>query len=146
MNLLYHCCLSLFIGVIGLSHSAALSFATHPIVFPQSGSHILWIAQGVIQPEQSLPSAALPKMIQQAIFQDLSQHTGKAPNHFQIVTAQEHTWPDGCLGLATPEVFCTMALVKGWKVQVSDGSQTWTYRTDAFGDIVKLEPLTTPNS
>lgn len=130
------------IGLVSLSPSAAMSFATHPIVFPQSGSQILWIAQGVVQSEQPNQSVSLPNPIQQAVLQDIAQQTGEAKDRFQIIQAQKQTWPDGCLGLATPDVLCTMALVEGWQVQVSNGSQTWTYRTDAFGDVVKLEPAT----
>lgn len=141
MHPLYHYCFSLMIGLASLSPAAAMSFATHPIVFPPSGHHILWITQGVIQAEpQSVP---LPDSIQQAILQDISQQTGDVPEHFQIIQAQKQTWPDGCLGLATPDVLCTMALVEGWQVQVSNGSQTWTYRTDTFGDVVKLESAAT---
>ncbi|ABW27073.1 conserved hypothetical protein [Acaryochloris marina MBIC11017] len=142
MHTLFHCGLSLMIGLASLSPAAAMSFATHPIMFPQSGNHIFWVAQGVMQSETSPQSGSLPDSIQQAVLQDLAQQTGDAPDQFQIIQAQAQTWPDGCLGLATPDVFCTMALVEGWQVQVSNGSQTWTYRTDAFGDVVKLEPAT----
>lgn len=137
MHTLFHCGLSLMIGLASLSHAAAMSFATHPIVFPQSGSQILWIAQGVMQSEPQ--PVSLPDSIQRSVLQDLAQQTGEAPEGFQIIQAQKQTWPDGCLGLATPDMLCTMALVEGWQVQVSNGSQTWTYRTDAFGDVVKLE-------
>lgn len=142
MHPLYHYCFSLMIGLASLSPAAAMSFATHPIAFPQSSNHIFGIAQGVMQSETSPQSESLPESIQQAILQDLAQQTGDNPDQFQIIQAQVQTWPDGCLGLATPDVFCTMALVEGWQVQVSNGSQTWTYRTDAFGDVVKLEPAT----
>lgn len=140
MHPLYHYCFSLMIGLASLSPAVAMSFATHPIVFPQSGNHILWIAQRVMQ--SGSQSVSVPDSIQQAVLQDLSQQTGDAPEGFQIIQAQKQTWPDGCLGLGAPDVLCTMALVEGWQVQVSNGSQTWIYRTDAFGDIVKLEPTT----
>lgn len=144
MNTLCHCCLSLIIGLISLPSSAALSFATHPIVFPQAGSHILWIAQGIMQPEPSASPDSLPNPIQQAILQDIAQQTGEGLDSLQIIKAEERTWPDGCLGLAPPDVLCTMALVEGWQVKVSNGSQTWTYRTDTFGAVVKLEPPAVP--
>ncbi len=88
------------------------------------------------QPPQPI---ALPDAIQQAVLQDISQQTGDAKDRFQIIQAQKRTWPDGCLGLASPDILCTMALVEGWQVQVSNGSQTWTYRTDALGAVVKVE-------
>jgi len=30
-------------------------------------------------------------------------------------------------------------IVEGWRVVVSDGSQTWVYRTNARGNIWRLE-------
>lgn len=57
----------------------------------------------------------------------------------RVVTASEQMWPDGCLGLSRGTEGCTLAIVPGWQVQVTDGSQTWIYRTDKTGRTVRLE-------
>jgi hypothetical protein len=49
------------------------------------------------------------------------------------------SWPDGCLGLPRGKEACTLAIVPGWRVEVSDGLQTWFYRTDTTGNILRLE-------
>ncbi len=56
-----------------------------------------------------------------------------------VVSATEQNWPDGCLGLAKAEEVCTMAVVSGWRVEVSDKLQTWYYRTDRTGKTLRLE-------
>ncbi|WP_448560587.1 hypothetical protein [Trichothermofontia sp.] len=86
--------------------------------------------------------------VKKAVLADLSQRLGRPVAHFQVEQAEPHTWPDGCLGLATPEQFCTQALVPGWRVTVTEKTQfssgnaapTWVYRTDAQGSHLKPEP------
>ena len=81
----------------------------------------------------------LPCELIEAIRQDLSRQTGIAPEKLKVIEASRETWPDGCLGLAKPDQFCTQLLVEGWRVLVSDGSQTWVYRTDKEGRTIRLE-------
>jgi hypothetical protein len=56
-----------------------------------------------------------------------------------VVSVTEQSWPDGCLGLPKAEEICTMAIVNGWRVEVSDKLQTWFYRTDLTGKTLRLE-------
>ncbi|WP_228055537.1 hypothetical protein [Lusitaniella coriacea] len=88
--------------------------------------------------EQENPS---PKLIQ-TVLEEITQKTGIPANSLQIEQTQAQTWSDGCLGLAQPDEFCTQALVSGWRIVVSDGEQTWVYRTDRAGQNIRPE---TPN-
>jgi hypothetical protein len=56
-----------------------------------------------------------------------------------VVSVTEQNWPDGCLGLPKAEEVCTMAIVPGWRIEVSDKLQTWFYRTDRTGKTLRLE-------
>ncbi|WP_310428451.1 hypothetical protein [Chamaesiphon sp. VAR_48_metabat_135_sub] len=56
-----------------------------------------------------------------------------------VVSAIEQNWSDGCLGLSKAEEVCTMAIVPGWRVEVSDKLQTWYYRSDRTGKTLRLE-------
>ena len=47
------------------------------------------------------------------------------------------TWPDSCLGLATANEMCAQVLVDGWQVEVVHGADTWVYRTDQEGRIIR---------
>jgi len=57
----------------------------------------------------------------------------------KISQSSSQTWPDGCLGLPKPDEFCTEALVTGWQVVATDGSQIWKFRTDRDGSVLRLE-------
>lgn len=127
------------LGLFTLS-SSDLALAAHPIWLPPSSTRVLTIAQSMLMAETSTEKPTLPTPIQQAVLQDLSKRTRQPVDSFQIMQADSQTWPDGCLGLSEPDVLCTMALVPGWQVVVSDGSQQWTYRTDDIGQVVKLDP------
>ncbi|UZQ55894.1 hypothetical protein OOK60_07470 [Trichothermofontia sichuanensis B231] len=90
----------------------------------------------------SLPSKSLelPDPVKMAVLQDLSQKLGQSTQQFEVKRAEPHTWPDGCLGLATPDQFCTQALVPGWRVTIAAGPRLWVYRTNAMGSQLKQEP------
>jgi hypothetical protein len=72
-----------------------------------------------------------------AIREDLGQRYGVS--NIQVVSATEQMWPDGCLGLPRGKEACTMAIVPGWRIEVTDGRQTWVYRTDKTGRTLRLE-------
>lgn len=91
------------------------------------------------RPTRAIPIAQtkLPADVVTAIQKDHQQRFGIET--IQVVSYSAQEWPDGCLGLAKMEP-CTLATVSGWRVVVSDGSQqTWAYRTDRSGNIVRLE-------
>ncbi len=81
----------------------------------------------------SKPSPA----VLQAIRKDLVQRFGI--QRFTVVSSSAQNWPDGCLGLPQDTEVCTMAIVAGWRVEVSDGLQNWVYRSDRSGQIIRLE-------
>lgn len=72
-----------------------------------------------------------------AIRQDLAQRFGVA--RVNVVSVSDQVWPDGCLGLPQGQEACTQAIVPGWRIEVSDGLQTWIYRTAKTGSLLRLE-------
>jgi hypothetical protein len=84
----------------------------------------------------SANQAPAPAVIQ-SIRQTVKQQFGVAK--IGVVSVTEQNWPDGCLGLPKSEEVCTMAIVPGWRVEVSDNLQTWFYRTDRTGKAIRLE-------
>ncbi len=80
--------------------------------------------------------APAPAVIQ-SVRQAVKKQFGVA--QVAVVSVTEQNWPDGCLGLAKAEEVCTMAVVTGWRVEVSDKLQTWYYRTDRTGKTIRLE-------
>jgi hypothetical protein len=79
------------------------------------------------------PAPAVIRAIRRAVQQQFGV------SKIVIVNATEQEWPDGCLGVPRGQEACTMATVPGWRLEVSDNLQTWFYRSDRTGNILRLE-------
>jgi hypothetical protein len=86
----------------------------------------------------------LPLPVASAVLRDVSRTQGVLPSKLKIVAYNQQTWRDGCLGLPKPDEFCTQALVPGWRVIVSNGSQNWIYHTNSNGRSLRLANSATP--
>ncbi|MEG4089251.1 hypothetical protein [Microcoleus sp. Pol12B4] len=85
------------------------------------------------------PPNKLPATVEAAVRQELSDSTGIATDKLKVTESSGQSWPNTCLGLATADEICGQMIVEGWRVVVSDGRQTWVYRTNARGNILRLE-------
>ena len=81
----------------------------------------------------------LPDSVVQAVLQDASRRSNLPSQELNIVRAQKRDWPDGCLGLALSGTFCSQVVVSGWQVTVNAERQSFVYRTDNSGSLIKLE-------
>src|SRR4028118_1373866 len=88
------------------------------------------------------PPNQLPATLAAAIRRELSRSTGIAADKLKVTESSRQSWSDTCLGLGKAEEICGQMIVEGWRVVVSDGSQTWVYRTNARGNIWRLEKKT----
>lgn len=84
----------------------------------------------------------LPRPVANAVLQELSRRVGIPVGKLTINNFSRETWPNGCLGLPQPDELCTQALVEGWRITLSNGRQTWVYRTDSQGRVLRLENQT----
>ncbi|MBW3585539.1 MAG: hypothetical protein KY448_06735 [Cyanobacteria bacterium 0813] len=85
------------------------------------------------------PPKQLPATVAAAVRRELSRSTGIAADKLKVTESSGQSWSNTCLGLATTDEICGQMIVEGWRVVVSDGSQTWVYRTNAKGNILRLE-------
>ena len=85
------------------------------------------------------PPNQLPATVAAALRRELSRATGIAADKLKVTESSGKSWPNTCLGLAKADEICGQMMVEGWRVVVSDGSQTWVYRTNARGNIWRLE-------
>lgn len=93
--------------------------------------------------DQSVASnATLSVSVSKSVLQYASQQSGLPISDLHIVQAKQQTWSDNCLGLHTSKAVCTHTLVPGWKVAVVSSKQSWIYRTDASGSVIKMEQAT----
>jgi len=70
-----------------------------------------------------------------AVLEEASQRSELSMSDFEEIIAKRKTWPDSCLGIEKPGQICTQALVPGWQIILSDGSQSWVYHTATDGRI-----------
>ncbi|WP_427162180.1 hypothetical protein ACQFX9_11805 [Aliinostoc sp. HNIBRCY26] len=89
--------------------------------------------------KQNLKSAALPRVVANAVLRDISNREGIAINKLKITDSSRQTWSNGCLELPKPDEFCTQALVPGWLVVVSRGRQKWVYHTNDNGSVFRFK-------
>ena len=80
----------------------------------------------------------LPDAVAKAVLQNASTRASLPSEKLRILKAEPQNWPDGCLGLASPDTICTQAVVKGWRVTVVSGQGHLIYRTNDSGSLVKL--------
>ncbi|MEG4083036.1 hypothetical protein [Microcoleus sp. POL10_C6] len=85
------------------------------------------------------PPKQLPATVAEAVRRELSDSTGIAADKLKVTESSRQSWPNTCLGLTTADEICGQMIVEGWRVVVSDGRQTWVYRTNARGNILRLE-------
>lgn len=122
------------VGILCFGSSFTLS--GNAIAYPQTSAHS---SSDIAQAPNNATTDRLPPQVANAVRQDLSRRTRIAPGKLRITQFSRESWPNGCLGLAAPDEICTLAIVPGWRVVVSDGNQTWVYRTNNNGRTVRLE-------
>lgn len=102
--------------------------------------------------KQNFKKNSLPRQVRRTVLRDLSRRENIPIRKLKIVSSQQKTWRDGCLGLGGPAEICSQALVPGWEVVAGNGNRTWTYRTDKNGRLIRLAdderatPKELPNS
>ncbi len=116
-----------------LSLGSSITFVHAAAASPADNS------QGIANLKQSR-SNKLPNSVVNAIRRDLARRTDSARGQWRVVSFSQQNWPNGCLGLSKPDEACTQMIIEnGWRVVMSNGRQTLTYRTDATGRLVRLE-------
>ncbi len=60
------------------------------------------------------------------------------PDTIKLVSVERVRWPDGCLGVQTPGMMCTMVITPGYRVVLEADGKQYEYHTDETGDVVLL--------
>ncbi|MEM6403077.1 MAG: hypothetical protein AAF757_23085, partial [Cyanobacteria bacterium P01_D01_bin.116] len=140
-------------SIISVANEFALSksaIAT-PVVVPTSQNYNLTDgrknivvsqqnnSQTTIQVQrQNVRRGGLPLKVVNAVTKDLSRRENIPQTRLRIVGYSQETWRNGCLEVLKPGQMCTQALVPGYRVTVSDGSQRWVYHTNNNGRTLRL--------
>ncbi|RUR83465.1 hypothetical protein PCC6912_22980 [Chlorogloeopsis fritschii PCC 6912] len=94
----------------------------------------------------NIKKGGLPQPVARAVLQNLSRQEGILPSKLKIIEYSQQTWRNGCLDLPKPDELCTQALVPGWRVIASNGSQRWIYHTNSSGSNLRLANSDTPTN
>ena len=82
--------------------------------------------------------AQAPAAVVDAATAHLAEQLDVDPAGLELLRSEAVTWSDGCLGVYDPDIACTMALVDGFALWLSDGDVAYRYHTDATGTVVRL--------
>jgi hypothetical protein len=88
-------------------------------------------------PTTSVSQVAAPAIARAK--ENLSRSLNVPTTTFNLVSVQATVWQDGCLGLGQANEICAQRLVDGWRIELTDGKTTWTYRSDQTGQQVRME-------
>ena len=69
---------------------------------------------------------------------DLVKRLGIDPDLIQLVSVEHVDWPDGCMGIHSPGVMCTMVIIPGYKVVLEVNGTQYEYHTNEDGSVVRL--------
>lgn len=83
----------------------------------------------------------LPARIANAVLRTYARQMQVPVRTLRVAAASRETWTDSCLGLQKPDELCAAVVTNGWRVEVSDGTQTAFYRTDATGKTIVKEEI-----
>lgn len=95
-------------------------------------------AQNTIGLKQSRDNN-LPVGVVTAVSREIIRTYRVPQSQLTVVNFSQETWSDSCLGLGTATELCAQAVTKGWRVTMTDGRQTWTYRSESTGRYVRQE-------
>ncbi|MEC4985320.1 MAG: hypothetical protein SAJ37_19435 [Oscillatoria sp. PMC 1068.18] len=88
----------------------------------------------------------LPRSVEQAVLANAARQWNVSSSSLRILAAEKEIWSDSCLGLGQANESCLQALVAGWRVTVTNGTETLVYRTNDDGSNIRLETANTPVS
>ncbi len=69
---------------------------------------------------------------------DLVKRISVDPDLIQLISAEHVEWPNGCLGIETPGLMCTMIITPGFKVVLEANGKQYEYHTNEDGSAVRL--------
>ncbi|PIR82386.1 hypothetical protein COU20_02585 [Candidatus Kaiserbacteria bacterium CG10_big_fil_rev_8_21_14_0_10_59_10] len=81
-------------------------------------------------PAMELPAASAART-------QAAADAGVAYGDTEVISAVEQEWPDACLGLAGADEMCAQVITTGYEVVVSASGETYTYRTNFDGSVVR---------
>jgi len=94
---------------------------------------------------KQLPGSRLPNSVMTAVRTAIARSTWTAPELWKVVSFEQKSWPNNCLGLGQSDEACGEIFIKnGWRVVMANGQEKLVARSDASGRLVRLENQNNP--
>lgn len=88
-----------------------------------------------------MPPEMVPEQVSDRVLEQASDDLKRPESELMIRRFNQELWSDGCLGLGQPNELCLQALVPGWQLEVVADDESYFYRTDNFGDVIRRSTL-----
>lgn len=126
------------IHYLGLSLISAIAVIGSSDLPPMQ-SAIAAVGSPMVVAQQSADQPSLPLLIRNDLRLHVAQENGVPYEAVRVVNATAEIWTDSCFGLGGPAESCLAVRYPGWRVELTDGQQTWIYRSDRTGRILRRE-------
>src|SRR5260370_29625042 len=73
---------------------------------------------------------------QRAVIAALAAQLSIPADQIKVVSVEEVTWKDGCLGVAHMGMMCTQALVPGFRIRLQANGRTYEFHTNQDGSAL----------
>ena len=81
----------------------------------------------------------VPPPAAQSAMEILASGLSVPVNTIEIISIEDAQWPSSCLGLPFANEACTQAVTAGYKVTLKGGGDTYIYRTNLSGTVVRWQ-------
>lgn len=68
------------------------------------------------------------------------------PDEIKLLEIESVEWPDGCLGLASPDEMCIQVITPGYRLLIEVNGKTHEVRTDQNGNTVRINRELNPQN
>jgi hypothetical protein len=132
------------VGLLALGTTAVGAVACAPL--PEPGATPDETIESPSNPETPPYSGEMGQVddvltpeVRETILQTVAADVDRPVSELRIAAAETATW-DGCMGIYVPDQMCTMIVISGLRVVVTDGEQSWVYHTREDGQNAVQNP------
>ena len=91
--------------------------------------------------EETMPPEMVPQSVSDRVLAQAADDLKVPQAELSLLRFNQEVWRDGCLGLGQANESCLQALVEGWQLEVVYGEESYFYRADSDGDIIRPSTL-----
>nr|WP_290221718.1 S-layer homology domain-containing protein [Trichocoleus desertorum] len=93
--------------------------------------------------QSSSSQVRFTQAIATSVYQAITTRSQVQASQLRVVSVQQETWSDSCLGVPGTASTCTAGDIPGFRVVVASTDEVWVYRTNATGSVVAFDETAT---